>query len=551
MDPLTSLVLALTVLGALTWSVRRILSGSPGLQNLPGPPSPSWLKGNTEQLMGRHSNEWNRQNAETYGPLSKLTGPFGHTWINVYDPKALYSIAIKDQDVWQKNAGAANVRLLGPGLLTTEGAQHRKQRKMLTPVFSISYLRGITSVFYETTHKLRDGLIADIGAPGSKEVDILKWMGRAALELLGQGALCYSFDPLVDDTTNDFAEAVKSFFAALSALSVIRMIAMPFWVLGGKLPPRIGGMLVDAIPSRRVQRMKHIVRTMRERSEEIIAEKRAALQKGDKSTVRQVGEGKDIMSILLQANMAASEKEMLSDEELSAQIRTFILAGMDTTSNATARLLHLLALNPDVQKRLRAEIVEAQAGEEIGYDRLNDLPFLDSVCRETLRLYGPVRTLVRRAMEDTVLPLHEPIRGTDGALITEVAVPKGTVAVLNLGACNTNKAVWGEDAYEWKPDRFLSPLPPTVEAARVPGVYANLMSFHGGSRSCIGFKYALLELKVVLAVLIANFTFEPSGKDIVWNNAGVAYPSVGRESKTPEMPLKVSAMCPQTVSDLQ
>ncbi|KAM5533699.1 hypothetical protein V8D89_012666 [Ganoderma adspersum] len=551
MDPLTSLVLALTVLGALTWCVRRILSGSPALQNLPGPPSPSWLKGNMEQLMGRHSNEWNRQNAETYGPLSKLTGPFGHTWINVYDPKALYSIAIKDQDVWQKNAGAANVRLLGPGLLTTEGAQHRKQRKMLTPVFSIAYLRGITSVFYETTHKLRDGLIADIGAPGSKEVDILKWMGRAALELLGQGALGYSFDPLVDDTTNDFAEAVKSFFAALSALSVIRMIAMPFWVLGGKLPPRIGGMLVDAIPSRRVQRMKHIVRTMRERSEEIIAEKRAALQKGDESTVRQVGEGKDIMSILLQANMAASEKEKLSDEELTAQMRTFILAGMDTTSNATARLLHLLALHPDVQKRLRAEIVEAQAGEEIGYDRLNDLPFLDSVCRETLRLYGPVRTLVRRAMEDTVLPLHEPIRGTDGALITEVAVPKGTVAVLNLGACNTNRAVWGEDAYEWKPDRFLSPLPRSVEAARVPGVYANLMSFHGGSRSCIGFKYALLELKVVLAVLIANFTFELNGKDIVWNNAGVAYPSVGRESKTPEMPLKVSAMCPQTVSDLQ
>ena len=63
---------------------------------------------------------------------------------------------------------------------------------------------------------------------------------------------------------------------------------------------------------------------------------------------------------------------------------------MDTTSNATARLLHLPALNPDVQKRLRAEIVEAQAGEEIGYDRLNDLPFLDSVCRETLRLYVPI-----------------------------------------------------------------------------------------------------------------------------------------------------------------
>ena len=58
--------------------------------------------------------------------------------------------------------------------------------------------------------------------------------------------------------------------------------------------------------------------------------------------------------------------------------------------------------------------------------------------------------------------------------------------------------------------------------------------------------YASLSARaeVVLAVLIANFTFEPSGKDIVWNNAGVAYPSVGRESKTPQMPLKVSAIRP-------
>ncbi|PIL33317.1 cytochrome P450 [Ganoderma sinense ZZ0214-1] len=542
MDLLTSLLLALVLLGALTWTIRRRLATPPSLRNLPGPKSPSWLKGNTQQLMGRHSNEWNKQTAETYGPLSRLTGPFARTWLNVYDPKALYSIAIKDQDIWLKNAAAANVRLLGPGLLTTQGAQHRKQRKMLTPVFSTAYLRGITSVFYDTTHKLRDGLIADIGATDSKEVDVLKWMGRAALELLGQGALGYSFDPLVGDTTNDFAEAVKSFFAALNALSVFRLVAMPFLLLGGKLPSRVHGMLIDAIPSRRVQRVKHIVRTMRQRSVEIVAEKRAALAKGDASTVRQVDEGKDIMSILLQANMAASEKEKLSDEELTAQISTFILAGMDTTSNATARLLHLLSLHPDIQKKLRDEILEAQAGEEVSYDRLNELPYLDSVCRETLRLYGPVRTLARRAMEDTVLPLHEPVRGTDGTWLTEVAVPKGTVAILNLWACNTNKAVWGEDAHEWRPERFLAPLPRSVEAARIPGVYANLMSFHGGSRSCIGFKYAQLELKVVLAVLLANFTFEPSArdKDVVWNNAGVAYPSVGRDSKKPELPLKVS-----------
>ncbi|KAI1782173.1 cytochrome P450 [Ganoderma leucocontextum] len=502
-----SLILALSLLGALVWTIRRRFARAPSLQNLPGPPSAELLKGNTQQLMARHSNEWNKHLAETYGPLSRLTGPFSRTWINVYDPKALYSIAIKDQDVWLKNASAA--KLLGPGLLATEGAQHRKQRKMLTPVFSIAYLRGITSVFYETTHKLRDGLIADVGT-SSKEVDVLVWMGRAALELLGQGALGYSFDPLVDDTTNDFAEAVKSFLYAFTLHHPGRH-------------PGLRSMALDAISSRRVRHLKHIVRTMSKRSNEIVAEKRAALQNGDESTVRQVDGGKDIMSILSQANMAASaKKEKLSDEELTAQISTFILTGMDTTSNATARVLHLLALNSDVQKKLRDEITEAQAGEEVTYDRLNDLPYLDSVCRETLRLYGPVRILARRAVQDTVLPLHEPTRGTDGSLITEVAVPKGAVA----------------------PDRFLSPLPPTVEAARVPGVYPNLMSFHGGSRSCIGFKYAQLELKVVLAVLVANFTFAPSDKEIVWNNAGVAYPSVGKESKTPEMPLRVSAIRP-------
>ena len=70
---------------------------------------------------------------------------------------------------------------------------------------------------------------------------------------------------------------------------------------------------------------------------------------------------------------------------------TFILAGMDTTSNATARLLHLLAAHSDVQNKLREEILEAQAGEAMSYEQIMGLPYLDAVCRETLRLY--VRTV--------------------------------------------------------------------------------------------------------------------------------------------------------------
>ena len=67
---------------------------------------------------------------------------------------------------------------------------------------------------------------------------------------------------------------------------------------------------------------------------------------------------------------------------------------MDTTSNATARVLHLLAQHQDVQERLRTEILEAQGGDslaDLAYDELMRLPYLDAVCRETLRIHSPVQ----------------------------------------------------------------------------------------------------------------------------------------------------------------
>ena len=72
------------------------------------------------------------------------------------------------------------------------------------------------------------------------------------------------------------------------------------------------------------------------------------------------------------------------------------------------------------------------------------------------------------------MPLSTPIRGVDGTLIHEIPVPKGTDVMVGILESNRNKAVWGEDALEWKPERWLSPLPGTVAEARIPGVYSNL-----------------------------------------------------------------------------
>lgn len=73
-----------------------------------------------------------------------------------------------------------------------------------------------------------------------------------------------------------------------------------------------------------------------------------------------------------------------------------------------------------------------------------------------------------------VLPLANPIRGLNGKWISEIFVPKGTRIIVGIRACNRNKDLWGEDALEWKPERWLSPLPGSVTEARIPGVYSNM-----------------------------------------------------------------------------
>ena len=76
-------------------------------------------------------------------------------------------------------------------------------------------------------------------------------------------------------------------------------------------------------------------------------------------------------------------------------------------------------------------------------------------------------------MEDMVLPLSTPVRGVDGKLTSEIVVPRKTVVVVGNWICNTDKTLWGEDAEEWKPERWLSPLPEALKSAKIPGIYAN------------------------------------------------------------------------------
>ncbi len=77
-------------------------------------------------------------------------------------------------------------------------------------------------------------------------------------------------------------------------------------------------------------------------------------------------------------------------------------------------------------------------------------------------------------MKDAVLPLSRPIRAADGSAVNQLVIPQGTNIVIGIMASNRDKVLWGDDAHEWKPERWLQPLPESVEQAAIPGVYSHL-----------------------------------------------------------------------------
>ncbi|KAI0733602.1 cytochrome P450 [Fomitopsis betulina] len=511
------------------------------LRRIRGPQATSLWTGNLKEFYSRDAGGYQRHLSRQYGSVIKLNGFLGTPVLYISDPKALHTILIKEEHIFYESEEfiATTGLVFGShSLLSTLGAEHSRQRKLLNPVFSVNHMRHMTPLFYNITYRLRDAIMSRVNQ-GQHEIDMLGWMGRTALELIGQGGLGYSFDPLVEDRPDVYGDSLKSLLPSLRGLVLFERLN----VVGPKvLPARVRRALVEMFPKGTlVHRVKEIVDTMDSRSREIFNGKKAAIAKGDAEVVKQVAEGKDLISILMRANSLADAADRLSEEEVIHQMSVLIFAAMDTTSNTLSRILQLLAEHPDTQEKLRQELLHAGAADGLSYDELNRLPLLDSICHETLRVYPPVTILARRATKDTVLPLCAPIYDANGTQMDEIAVPKGSKLLVDFFGCNTSKTLWGEDAYEWKPERWMSPLPAAVTDAHIPGVYSNLLTFGGGKRACIGFKFSEMEMKVVLSVLVTAFTFDMPAKTIEWNVAPVWYPSLKEDRAKPQMPLDVKA----------
>jgi len=300
------------------------------------------------------------------------------------------------------------------------------------------------------------------------------------------------------------------------------------------------------IPTKRNREIAGSMSAMRRIGARLISAKKAALleqTKSDSTDGLQKNDvrSRNLLTLLIKSNtaFAASEARSMSEEEISGQIPTFIIAGHETTSSTTTWCLYALSKHPEIQKKLREELM--QEPEAPTYQQLDALPYLDAVVRETLRVFPVVTGTAREATKDDLIPLSKPITDQFGNILNHVKIQKGDSIFIPIKEVNLSKDIWGEDAAEFKPERWSS-LPDSVKD--IPGVWGNLMSFIGGPRSCIGYKFAIIEMKALLYTLVRAIHFEIDPKlEISAKTTIVSRPRVKSEpEKGSQLPLICTAV---------
>ncbi|KAI0336186.1 cytochrome P450 [Cubamyces sp. BRFM 1775] len=529
MSSLTTLIL--WMLGVLAFRIlgHSILSifFSP-LRTLRGPPTPSVLYGHVRQICRAGNAATMREWVERYGRNIYCRYLLQVPCLWTADPLVMRHVLQSGNfsKPWETRASAAKV--IGDGVLVAEGDRHRGQRAVMNPAFGAAQIREFVPIFIEKAAEAYK--IATHGV--SAKIDVLEGLKKMTLDVIGLAGFDYHLEALnALGKPNELNEAFYQLFSSTPPLSIQRLLVdnLPF---------------LDWFPDQRAKTIRTAQAAMRRIGMELIQDRKAAIAREFSGRKRGVDKkdlpGKDLLTLLIKANMAMDipEHQRLSDEEVLSQIPTFLVAGHETTSTAAAWCLFALTQSPDAQAKLREELL-ALNSECPSMDELASLPYLDCVVRETLRLHTPVAFTLRAADRDDVIPVSEPFVDRQGHVQREIRIGKGNRIIIAILALNQSKAIWGDDALEFRPERWADP---PKEAADVPGVWSNMMTFSGGPRACIGFRFSIAELKALIFTLVRAFEFELAcaPEDVTMVGMFTQRPAVSSEpAKGAQMPLIV------------
>lgn len=396
---------------------------------------------------------------------------------------------------------------LGNGLLISNGQKWKAHRKLIAPTFHLNVLKGFIELFNANSRATVEKLRKQEG----KTVDVHDYMSEATVEILLETAMGVS-KKTQDQSGLDYALAVMKMCDILH-LRHAKLWLRPDWIFKLTKYGAAQGKLLNIIHSltRKVIQSKMDVwnRGIRGSVAEVPDEVRikSSLKKEGKQ-VSNVVEGvsfgqstgikddldveddvgeKKRMAFLDLLIEASQNGVVITSEEIREQVDTIMFEGHDTTAAGSSFFLSLMAAHPEIQERVIQELddIFGDSDRPATFADTLEMKYLERCLLETLRLYPPVPIIARQ--------LKESVKLASGDYI----LPAGCTVVVA-----TIKIHRREDLYpnpnKFDPDNFL----PERTANRH---YYGFIPFSAGPRSCVGRKYAMLKLKILLSTLLRNF----------------------------------------------
>ncbi|KAF4126548.1 Cytochrome P450 [Geosmithia morbida] len=378
-------------------------------------------------------------------------------------------------------------RVLGEGLVVAEGEQHKFLRKHSIPAFNFRHVRNLYPMMWDKAELLTTVLRKEI-AGGDRNTDnadpsvveLSSWASKITLDIMGVACLGRNINAA--EKSSDPLQ--KTYEAILEPTREKILYAVLFFVFGPTF--------LRLLPWRMHRIFEQLTGTLDSICAQLVQDKRRELST-EKESGEERGEHYDILSLLIKSSN-------FTDAVLKDQLLTFLAAGRhETTASSLTWACYLLAKHPDLQTKLREEMTEnlpehpGQCSQGDLAILLEQLPYLNGVIHETLRLYPTVPLTAREAICDTRLG--------------DQFVPKGTMMAISIWQINRSPEFWGPSPTEFRPERWMESNGKPNQTGGMSSNY-HFMTFSHGPRSCIGQGFAKAEMRCLLAAMIRSFSWE-------------------------------------------
>jgi len=403
----------------------------------------------------------------------------GHSELWTSDPQVIEHILKTSFSKYSKGDFNTQIMndLFGNGIFATDGEKWRHQRKLASHELSTRVLRDFSSgVFRTNAAKLTE--VVSSAATNRTSIDMQDLLMKTTMDSIFKVGFGFELNTLSgsDEPSIQFSKA----FDDANFLVFHRYVDI-FWKLKRFLS--IGS---EAKLKRNIEIIDNFVI-------QLIHQKREQMKNGRDHKARE-----DILTRFILAS--EEDPEMMNDRYLRDIVLNFLIAGKDTTANTLTWFFYMLCKNPVVQDKVALEINESLewAKEDNSTEnftaRLNEsaiekMHYLHGAITETLRLYPAVAVDGKMADEDDTLPNGYRVVKGDGVNYMIYAMGRMTY-------------LWGKDAEEFKPERWL-----------VNGVFQQespykFAAFNAGPRICLGKEFAYRQMKIMAATLLHFFRFK-------------------------------------------